>query len=214
MSKHFLGKKVVSILTMIILMTIVQVKGFTQDNQNPDQKQQQNLPGLTVEQKALIKTILSKYNASTLTADQAKAIHEKFRENGIHVGPETGEAIKATGFDLEKLRSLAPPPPNDRNGGQKPPAIEERMKILEEKVIAPLSLNNTQKEKVRTAFKKIFTEMDKLRLNQSNPRERPDKAKVEPLEKSRDEKVKQVLSTEQFTKYLELEKNSRPPKPS
>jgi len=214
MSKHFLLKKVVSILTMIILMTIIQGKSFSQNNQNPNQNQQQNPQSLTVKQKAMIKTILSKYNASTLTADQARAIHEKFREAGIHGGPETGEAIIAAGFDPEKLRTLAPPPSNERNGGQKPPAIEERMKILEEKIIVPLSLNDTQKEKVRSAFKDFFTEMDKLRINPSNPKERPDKTKVEPLEKSRDEKVKQVLSTEQFIRYMELEKNSRPPKPS
>jgi hypothetical protein len=214
MSNHCLGKKVLSLLTIVMLMTLIEGKSFSQENQNPNQKQQQNLQSLTVEQKALIKTILSKYNASTLTADQAKAIHEKFREAGIHGGPETGAAIIAAGFDPEKLRSLAPPPTNGRDGGQKSPTIEDRMKITEEKIIVPLSLNTTQKEKVRTAFKDFFTEMDKIKLNQSSPKERPDKTKVEPLEKSRDEKVKQVLSKEQFATYLELEKNSRPPKPS
>ena len=34
---------------------------------------------LTEAQKSQVKTILAKYDASTLTADQAKAIHEAFR---------------------------------------------------------------------------------------------------------------------------------------
>lgn len=37
----------------------------------------------------------------------------KFREAGIHGGPETREAIIAAGFDPEKLRSLNPPENQD-----------------------------------------------------------------------------------------------------
>ena len=39
-----------------------------------------------------------------------------------------------------------------------------------------------------------------------------DKSKVDPLERTRDEKTRLVLSKDQFMKYQELEKVSRPPR--
>ena len=65
---------------------------------------------LTDAQVLQVKSILSKYDAATLTADQAKAIHESFRQAGIHCGAAVNAAVKAAGFDPEKLRDLAPPP--------------------------------------------------------------------------------------------------------
>ena len=70
---------------------------------------------LTDEQKATVKSILSKYNASTLTADDAKAIHRAFRDAGVRPGPGLHEAVTSAGFDPKKLRELDPPP--DRKGG-------------------------------------------------------------------------------------------------
>ena len=89
---------------------------------------------LTEAQQAQVKAILSKYDVSTLTADNAKAIHEAFRQAGIRGGPAINEAVKAAGFDPDRLRDLAPPP--GRNGagephasspeGDQPPANGER----------------------------------------------------------------------------------------
>ena len=64
----------------------------------------------TAAQKEQVKAILSKYGAATLTADQAKAIHEAFRQAGLRAGPAMADTIKAAGFDPDKLRDLAPPP--------------------------------------------------------------------------------------------------------
>jgi len=69
---------------------------------------------LTAAQKETVKSILSKYTASSLTADDAKAIHRAFRDAGIRRGPGLREAITSAGFDPEKLRDLDPPP--DRKG--------------------------------------------------------------------------------------------------
>ena len=69
---------------------------------------------LTEAQQAQVKAILSKYDPATLTADQAKAIHESFRQAGLRAGPAMGDAIRAAGFDPEKLRDLAPPPTSRR----------------------------------------------------------------------------------------------------
>jgi phosphatidylethanolamine-binding protein (PEBP) family uncharacterized protein len=68
------------------------------------------MEALTDEQANQVKVILSRYNPNTLTADQAKAIHEAFRQAGVRGGPAMGSAIKAAGFDPDKLRDLAPPP--------------------------------------------------------------------------------------------------------
>jgi hypothetical protein len=85
---------------------------------------------LTEEQKATVKSILSKYKASTLTADDAKAIHGAFRDAGVRGGPGLNEAVRSAGFDSEKLRDLDPPPdmkacgetdPEDRKPGRKSP---------------------------------------------------------------------------------------------
>lgn len=73
---------------------------------------------LTEAQQAQVKSILSKYDAATLTADQARAIHEAFRAAGLRGGPAVGDAIRAAGFDPEKLRELAPPPPSRRSDAE------------------------------------------------------------------------------------------------
>jgi hypothetical protein len=213
MNKHFSKNRVISILVLLMLMIFLQCTSYSQGNSDSG-KNPEKVNALSAEQTARIKTILSKYNASTLTADQAKEIHEKFRTAGIHPGPESKDAIIAAGFDPEKLRALAPPPDRAKDEGLKPPTLEERLKMVDEKIIKPLSLNTLQNETVREAFKDFFTEMDKLRQKQLNNPGPLEKSKVEPLEKSRDEKVKLVLSKDQFIKFQELEKTTRPPKPN
>lgn len=65
---------------------------------------------LTDDQKSSVKSILSKYNASTLTADDAKAIHKAFRDAGLRAGPGLNDAVNSAGFNPYKLRDLDPPP--------------------------------------------------------------------------------------------------------
>ena len=212
MNNYFSNNRLISIFTFLMLMIFIQCTSFSQDKSGAA-KSQQEVKTMTDGQTTQIKTILSGYNPSTLTSDQAKEIHDKFREAGIHPGPETKDAIVAAGFDPEKLRTLAPPPGKDDKAGNKPPSMEERMKLVDEKIIKPLSLNNSQSGTVTSAFREFFNEMDKLRQSQENNHGPIDKSKMEPFEKSRDEKIKQVLTTEQFVKYQELEKSARPPKP-
>ena len=72
----------------------------------------------TDEQKALVASILSEYDAENLTAEDAKAINNAFREAGIRRGPGQQEAIEAAGFDPGKISSLDPPP--GAGGGIRP----------------------------------------------------------------------------------------------
>jgi hypothetical protein len=208
-------KKIVgnSVLTLIITLFNLGTT-LSQDSPKAQQYQKNNPQSLTAEQTVLVKTILSQYNASTLTADEAKAIHEKFREAGIQGGPGTRDAIIAAGFDPEKLRSLAPPPGQNVEQKSKVHSIDDRLKTVQEKIIAPLSLTSDQQKGVLGAFTEFYTAVEKLREGMADPKQRPDRSKIHALEKTRDEKVKQILSETAFVKYLELEKASRPPRPS
>lgn len=80
---------------------------------------------LTDAQKAQVKAILSKFDPNALTADKAKAIHEAFRQAGLRGGPAMNNAVKAAGFDPDKLRDLAPPPGQDSGRDQLPPTRED-----------------------------------------------------------------------------------------
>jgi len=201
-------------MLVIMLILLAQAKGLCQDNKNPSVKPQENRQAPTPAQKVTIKNILLKYNALKLTATDAKAIHEQFRAAGIHDGPETRECITAAGFDPEKLRTLDPPKSPDNKGRPDPPTTEEKMKMVQEKIIKPLSLNASQSETITKAFKDFFTSAGELMKTQANPQLPLEKSKIDPLEKARDEKIRQVLTKDQFTKYQELEKASRPPRPN
>ena len=95
--------------------------------------------------------------------------------------------------------------------GRKPPTIEERLKMVNEKICTPLKLDKNQTAKVSVVFKDFFTEMDKLIDFKSNPPRMPEKSKIDALAKIRDNKVKKVIPENVFDKYIELEKTTRPP---
>ncbi|MFA9392482.1 MAG: hypothetical protein ACERKD_21910 [Prolixibacteraceae bacterium] len=82
----------------------------TQQLRESVEGQEERMETLTELQKEKVKAILSHYKAATLTANDAKAIHEAFREAGLRGGPVTEEVIREAGFDADKLRDLAPPP--------------------------------------------------------------------------------------------------------
>ncbi|MCP4745059.1 MAG: hypothetical protein GY874_02805 [Desulfobacteraceae bacterium] len=111
--------------SIIILMTLIMAiatQSFAQhnednlanDNQSFQEKNKHPVAtqALTDNQKAQVKAVLSKYDASTLTADDAKAIHEAFRKAGLRAGPAMESTIREAGFDPHKLRDLAPPATN------------------------------------------------------------------------------------------------------
>jgi hypothetical protein len=93
--------------------------------------------------------------------------------------------------------------------GMQQPSVENRLKMIDEKICQSLNLNNTQKKEVTAAFKEFFIERDKL-INKENPSARPEKSKIDALKKTRDEKVKKAIPESKYTQYLELEKNLRP----
>ncbi len=94
-------------------------------------------------------------------------------------------------------------------GEMRLPSIEERIKMVNEKICQPIKLNNTETVKVLGAFKDFFDEMDKI----AKPPVRPEKSKVDALAKIRDDKVQRVIPVALFPKYLELEMTLRPKEP-
>ena len=104
---------------------------------------------------------------------------------------------------------LAQPQPDRK--GRKPPTVEERLKMISEKICTPLKLDKNQTAKVSDSFKDFFTEMEKLIDFKANPPRMPEKSKVDALTKIRDNKVKKVIPENVFAKYIELEKSTRPP---
>jgi hypothetical protein len=77
---------------------------------------------LTADQQKQVKEILSHYNAASLTAENARAIHEAFRNAGLRCGPGMADTIKEAGFDPDRLKELAPPPERGNGKGKDRPA--------------------------------------------------------------------------------------------
>jgi len=200
-------------MLIVLLLMLLQVMCFCQERPKGGQVPPEKGQTLTPAQTATLKTILSKYDASQLTAADARAIHEKLRDAGLHAGPETKEAIVAAGFDPEKLRALDPPKNSDDKTKAGPPTTEERLKTLQEKVIRPLALNTTQAEVITKAWNEFFLTVERLKKSQAGQSGPLERSKIEPLEKTRDEKISRVLSAVQYSKYQELEKATKPSKP-
>ncbi len=81
---------------------------------------------MTPAQITQVKAILSKYDEASLTAADARAINEAFREAGLRNGPALQQAVRDAGFVPEKIGELDPPP--DRPGEEKTPSDKPRPK--------------------------------------------------------------------------------------
>jgi len=113
-----------NVVALTLILTLAAINAQSQTTDNPPQFSAQSLSeeirqtdqrpeeaeSLTSEQQNRVKTILSKYNESSLTAADAKAINNAFREAGIRNGSGLQQAIKDAGFVPEKIRALDPAP--------------------------------------------------------------------------------------------------------
>ena len=112
------------------------------------------------------------------------------------------------------VKAQQPPPPQGPR-----PSPEEHLKQVTTKLQKDLVLNDQQKVKVEAAYKTFFEGMHKLRGNNPPPPPPPlplppeKKAEADKLTAQRDETIKKALSSQQFTKYKEIEKTMRPPRP-
>ncbi len=117
----------VSLATVIAFFLLAGTGTFAQitpppNNSRPLIKKDGNQAGvnsLTSSEEKIVKSILSKYNPNSLTATEAKAIHEDFRKTGLRAGPAMDEIMRESGFNPQEIRRLAPPPERnqrDENG--------------------------------------------------------------------------------------------------
>ena len=99
----------------------------------------------------------------------------------------------------------------------KRPTIEEQLKRVTAELDKHPDLTPAQKEKVFAAYKTFFTEIEqesKKEMPLPPPPPPPVKREVaERLSKERDAKIKEVLTDDQFKKYLEIEKAMHPKRP-
>jgi hypothetical protein len=105
---------------------------------------------------------------------------------------------------------LQQPPP--------PPGAAERLKHISEEIEKEINLTVVQKEKVKTAYKQFFDNMDQLRgkgkIGAPPPPPPPgEKEAIDKLSKARDEQIRQAFSEAQYKKYKEIEKTLHPPAP-
>ena len=98
-----------------------------------------------------------------------------------------------------------------------PPSIEDRLKHSSELLQKEVQPSAAQQSQIDAAFKIFFIAMDKLHKENPPPPPPPPDPKVkeamDKLVKERDDKIKTVLTEEQFKKYKEAEKKLHPPKP-
>jgi hypothetical protein len=232
-------RKTISFSIIILLLFLIRGNCFSQNIRPPQQQQQENMQHLTTKQINDIKSILSNYKPSTITAEQVSEINEKFRAAGIYPSPQTKDAIIAAGFNPDKFRPSRPQQTEDRRGDMGAPQKEDREKMIREMVIEPLSLSASQKVSVNKIYADFFAQMDKImsemdkqerdkqereRDKQGKDRQGREKSKqqdlsklqdvpnMESLEKARDSKIKTVLSKEQFKKYEKLNNGFFPPR--
>ncbi len=107
--------------------------------------------------------------------------------------------------------------PNQQQLPPKPPTTEEKLKRVSEKIDKELQLNTAQKDKILAAYKAFFADIEKYKskdVKQPLPPPPPpppvSKEIADKLSGERDAKIKQALTTEQYKKYIELEKILRP----
>ena len=106
---------------------------------------------------------------------------------------------------------------NDGNRPHKPPTVEERLKRITAELNKYPDLTTAQKETIEAAYKTFFADMDKnISKDFTPPPPPPPPVKKEVADKlsaERDAKIKEVLTPEQYAKYLEVERTMRPKRP-
>ena len=95
---------------------------------------------------------------------------------------------------------------NAQGGGQRR-TVEERVKMIHEKVDSAFKLEPEKLTKVDTAFANYYRQQEKIRQELMSGGERPDMAvmreKMQPAIDARDKELKTILTDEQFKKWKE-----------
>ncbi len=96
-----------------------------------------------------------------------------------------------------------------QGGGQQRRTVEERVKMMLERLTPELQLSKDQVTKLDTLFTRSFKEQQKMREDAQASGNRPDRETFQKLNNDRDEKVKAILTDDQFKKYKEQQEAMR-----
>lgn len=98
-----------------------------------------------------------------------------------------------------------------------PPSLEERLKKTNEMLQKEIKPNDMQQKALEDAFREFFVATDQVRKDNPPPPPPPPNPKVkeamDKLVKERDDKIRKVLTDEQFKKFKEAEKTKHPHPP-
>ncbi|WP_109698933.1 hypothetical protein [Chitinophaga deserti] len=96
-----------------------------------------------------------------------------------------------------------------QGGGQQRRTVEERVKMTLERLTTELQLSKEQVVKLDTLFTRSFKEQQKMREDAQASGNRPDRETFQKMSNERDEKVKAILTDDQFKKYKEQQEAMR-----
>ncbi len=96
-----------------------------------------------------------------------------------------------------------------QQGNRQMPTIEKRLERVLSLIEKNIEITETQKEAIEDAYTDFFTKTDQ----EMQSGKRPEKSVMEAYEKERDNKVKEVLSEEQYEKYLKISCKLKPKNP-
>lgn len=100
-------------------------------------------------------------------------------------------------------------------GGFQRRTVEERVKVVHDKLDSAFKLEAAKLKESDEIFTSYYKSMDKLREEMMSGGERPDpqvmREKMQPITNERDEKLKKVLTEDQYKKWKEeIEPSMRP----
>lgn len=96
-----------------------------------------------------------------------------------------------------------------QQGGGQRRSVEERVKATIERLTTELSLNKDQQTKLDSVFTSSYKQMEKMRADAQASGNRPDREAFQKMSTERDEKVKGILTEDQFKKYKEAQEKMR-----
>lgn len=96
-----------------------------------------------------------------------------------------------------------------QQGGGQRRSVEERVKATIERLTTELSLNKDQQTKLDSVFTNSYKQMEKMRADAQASGNRPDREAFQKMGTERDEKVKAILTEDQFKKYKEAQEKMR-----
>lgn len=86
--------------------------------------------------------------------------------------------------------------------------VSERVKITMDKITSPLKLDASQANRTDTAFTDFYQSQNKMMENAKASGNRPNRQDFEKIISARDEKLKEIFTEDQYTKFKNDVENS------